>query len=201
MAKRVFIVRHGETDFNAEKRWQGFLPTPLNNRGQEQARFLANHLRIEPIERIISSDLKRAVETARPTANFLGLDILLDERLREINLGIFQGLTGEEIQAKFPEEWSSWRSDYMNYVIPEGESREMVKVRVYDAWQELVEKSDADTILFVSHGGTIRMLMRALLGEGDWMHADFTNTSITSLHKKGTEWLITDLATTPHLKP
>lgn len=199
MVNRVFIVRHGETDFNAEKRWQGFMPTPLNQVGQNQAKRLAQYLQNELIDMIISSDLRRAIETVQPTADSLGLDIKLDERLRELNLGIFQGLTGEEIQTKFPEEWTAWRTDYMTYTIPNGESRHMLQSRVYEAWLDLTENVQFNTLLLMTHGGTIRMLLQAVLGDGEWMYTDFSNTSITVLEKLDEHWTITQLATTAHL--
>lgn len=199
ITKRALIIRHGETDFNAEKRWQGWMPTPLNQNGRRQAMQLAHHLKHLPIDAIYSSDLPRAVETIQPTAQVLNVTIETDERFREIDLGDFQGLTAEQINAKYPEEWAAWRADFYHYVIPGGESRMIVGERAYAGWLEITKKTNAETILLMSHGGTIRMLLHRLLGDGEWMHADFKNTSITTLEEKNGVWYPTGIAQVPHL--
>jgi len=197
--KRALIVRHGETDFNAEKRWQGWMPTPLNEKGREQAALLAQYLNQEPIDVIFSSDLERAVETIQPTAAALKLPIKTDERFREIDLGVFQGLTAEQINYKYPLEWAAWRADYYHYVVPGGESRVMVGQRAYSGWLDITQNAKAQTLLLMSHGGTIRMLLHQILGEGEWMHADFSNTSITKLEAINGNWKLVSTAQTPHL--
>src|SRR6186997_3178407 len=100
--KRILLVRHGQTDWNAAGRWQGHEDIPLNATGLEQARALANHLRARPISAVYSSDLKRAQMTGAAIAEALGLALKTDPRWRELHLGVFQGLTTPEINAKYP---------------------------------------------------------------------------------------------------
>ena len=101
--ERVYLIRHGQTAWNVDGRWQGFEPVPLNSMGLAQARMLASSL-CAPISAIYTSDLQRAVQTAEALAHGRGLTPQTDIRLREFNLGIFQGLTNEEIHARYPQE-------------------------------------------------------------------------------------------------
>ena len=101
--KTVYLIRHGETDHNADGRAMGQMDIPLNARGHEQARQTAEFLRLYPIERIVSSDLGRASGTAQPLADALGLDVETDARLRELSFGILEGKTVAECEALQPE--------------------------------------------------------------------------------------------------
>lgn len=199
--KRVLIVRHGETDYNATRRYQGYLDIPLNTIGQEQAQKLGVYLKDGgwELDAIYSSDLKRAYGTAQEIATVLGMDVVNEVRLREINVGIFQGKTREEIQAQHPEEWAQWRTDD-GFVAPNGESRLQLRARAYEAWQEVTEQDDASTIMLVAHGGTIRQLMEQLIPADDLPQLYFVNTSLTILERNADDtWSITAMGTTPHL--
>ncbi|MBE0688577.1 MAG: histidine phosphatase family protein, partial [Anaerolineae bacterium] len=101
---RVHIIRHGETIWNHEKRWQGQLDTPLSERGVQQAKLLARYLQTRPITAIYTSDLQRAYVTGEIIADALGLRPQTDTRLREMNMGVLQGLTIGEIQARYAQE-------------------------------------------------------------------------------------------------
>ena len=198
--KRVLIVRHGETDYNATRRYQGYLDVPLNSVGQEQAQKLGIYLKDGgwKIDAIYSSDLKRAYGTAQEIANVLENDIVGEVRLREINVGIFQGLTREEIQAQHPDAWKQWREDD-DFVVPEGESRLQLRARAYEAWQEITEQ-DLSTVIMVSHGGTIRQLTEQLIASDDLPQLYFANTSLSILERNVDDtWSITSAGITPHL--
>lgn len=199
--ERVLLIRHAETDWNAQGRWQGHEPVPLSEKGRTQARKLAEHLSTRPIGSVYTSDLPRALETATALAEGLGVEPLHDKRLREWHLGIFQGLTRSEILEKYPTEFEENRRDYFDYVIPNGESRRQLQARAYEAWQQIVNDGVGPEVALVSHGGTLKMLLLRLF-ESDApalreIHID--NTSITTIERHGDYWRIVGLAATPHL--
>ena len=99
----ILLVRHGETDWNLERRWQGHIDRPLNDVGRAQARALADRLDSEPFAAVYSSDLARARETAEIVAAAHGLPVHLDPRLREADVGEWSGLTADEIERRYPE--------------------------------------------------------------------------------------------------
>lgn len=200
--ERIYIIRHGQTDWNADGRWQGQEDVPLNGEGLLQARHLAKFLAARPIRHIFSSDLRRAMQTAQPLADALNLRVETDRRLREIHVGIFQGLTGDEVAARYPLQYAAFNSDKLNYVVPEGESRKQLQTRAFAAWEELVATAQGPEIALVSHGGTIKLLMQRLF-ESE-AHAlgkvRFQNTSITTLERWAGWWRVVGLGATPHLE-
>src|ERR1044071_2137793 len=126
---QVIIVRHGETEWNLKLIRQGHLDSPLTPRGVAQAKALAERLLSERFSKLYSSDLGRAVQTAQTIADLTGHEIITDPRLRERHLGIFQGLSGDEIRASFPHEYHLHRTLGPTYVIPGGESVEQQVAR------------------------------------------------------------------------
>ena len=156
----LFLVRHGETDWNAAGRWQGQTDVPLNPRGREQAREVAGRLRSVGLAAIASSDLLRARTTAEIVASELGLAVShLDAALRERRFGCFEGLTREEVVARFPEAWARYLAD-PGPAPPGGESREELLARLLPAVASAATRLPGP-VLVVMHGGA----MRALLAE------------------------------------
>jgi probable phosphoglycerate mutase len=154
----ILLVRHGETDWNAERRVQGHSDTPLNETGRSQARALAEELADEGIDAVYSSDLLRAHETARIVARARGLEVTSIRDLRERHFGTWEGLTDDEIFARFPEARNgSWG---------DGESREEMAGRVLQALQRIAETHEGGRVLVVSHGGPLRAVL-AQCGDGD----------------------------------
>ena len=196
--QRVFIVRHGETDYNVEHRWQGHLDVPLNKNGLYQAQSLAKYLQNEPIDAIYSSDLKRAYDTAQAIADAKQMKVIAEARLREINLGVFQGLTNKQIQEAYPYEKMQW--DNNNKFSPaEGESRHQVQERVHQAWQEITNQTDINTIVLLSHGGTIRMLLARIFPDRT-ERVKLKNTSISIIERQIDKvWYSSALNITPHI--
>lgn len=194
--QRVFIVRHGETDYNVEHRWQGHLDIPLNRRGRQQAQLLANYLQNEVVDGIFASDLKRAYGTAQAIADLKGLPIIADARLREINVGIFQGMSNTQIQATYPEDKIQWDMNYQ-FAPHNGESRFAVQNRVYEAWQDATN-NELNAIILVSHGGTIRMLLEKLFPERT-ERLKLLNTSVSIIDRQANTWFPTELNITPHI--
>ena len=154
----ILFVRHGETNWNAERRVQGHSDTPLNETGRAQARALAEELADEGIDAVYSSDLLRAHETARIVVRGRGLEVTSIRDLRERHFGTWEGLTDDEIFARFPEARNgSWG---------DGESREEMAGRVLQALQRIAETHEGDRVLVVSHGGPLRAVL-AHCGDGD----------------------------------
>ena len=109
--ERVYLIRHGETDWNTNGRWQGLLPVDLNDTGRQQAQRLATALLHEEIEAIYTSDLSRAEETAHIVGDVLGIVPVTDARLRELDIGVFQGLTLDEIKQRYPQHYAAFMDE------------------------------------------------------------------------------------------
>jgi broad specificity phosphatase PhoE len=154
----LYLARHGETDWNAAGRWQGQTDIPLNPRGREQARDIA-----EGIASVASSDLLRARETADIVAAALGLEVgHVHADLRERRFGSFEGLTREEVAARFPAEWARYLAD-PGPAPPGGESRDGLLSRLLPAVRSAAERL-APALLVVMHGGAMRALLADHLG-------------------------------------
>lgn len=137
----LLFVRHGETDWNAQRRWQGHADVPLNDRGREQARELAESLGDERIDVIYTSDLSRARDTAEAVGARLGVGVVVDADLREIDVGPIEGLTADEAAA-----YEGWQ----------GEPKELHGERVLAAVGRIAERHPEGRVLVVTHGGSMR---------------------------------------------
>ncbi len=157
---QVIIVRHGQTEWNIANIRQGHLDSPLTEEGIAQAKALAQRLIREKFSALYSSDLGRAVQTAQIIAQATGHEIITDPRLRERHLGIFQGLVGDEIKEKYPEEYKLHRSLGPEYVIPGGESVRQQVARNIGYLNEIAAKHEGETILVITHGGVLSGLFR-----------------------------------------
>jgi broad specificity phosphatase PhoE len=146
----ILLARHGETDWNRAGRYQGHADEPLNDTGRGQARELAVRLRSEPITAVYSSDLRRASETAAIVGEALGLPVELDRRLREIDVGTWQGRTHVE------NDGSPW----------DGETHDDHRARVVAALLDIARDHPGEPVLVVAHGGTLRRVQESALGEG-----------------------------------
>ncbi|MBV7301447.1 histidine phosphatase family protein [Corynebacterium sp. TAE3-ERU2] len=166
MGRRLVLLRHGETEYNATARMQGQLDTKLSERGVIQARQAARYLSGLNFVRVVCSDLQRAHDTAREVATLLDVPLITDERLRETHLGEWQGKTHAEIDAATPGARARWRHD-VSWAPPGGETRLEVAARaraVVDEAMAEVEEWEDKSILCVAHGGTINALTGSLLG-------------------------------------
>jgi glucosyl-3-phosphoglycerate phosphatase len=165
--RRVILLRHGQTDYNVDGRMQGHLDSHLTPTGHEQAAVAAPVLAELAPDRLISSDLRRAVDTAELVGAACGLPVKYDPRLRETHLGRWQGYTVAEIDREYPGAIATWRSD-PGWAPPAGESRIAVVARARPVVDELdAELADSDdrseTVLLVAHGGLIAGLVTGLM--------------------------------------
>jgi broad specificity phosphatase PhoE len=199
--QKIHLVRHGQTDWNVSGRWQGQLPTGLNEQGHQQAQQLAQHMKAWPITRISSSDLPRAQETAQAVADGRDIAIELDARWREIDLGVFQGLMWQEIVAQHPTEFAAYETDFYDYMVPGGESRRQVQARALASLSAAVRCGEGE-IAFVSHGVTLRVALMGLLpDEAERIRmAEIGNVSITTLHRINGAWQLEQLAFIGHVE-
>ncbi len=161
---RVIFVRHGETSWNHSKRYQGHSDIPLNEKGLQQAKLVARRLKGESIRAVYSSDLTRAIQTAEAIASKHSLRPMILPELREVNFGLWEGLTYEEIMADWPEILSAIYSKSGASLIPEGESFDDVQKRTTIGLAKCIADHDDETIAIVSHGGTMRVLLCDALG-------------------------------------
>jgi probable phosphoglycerate mutase len=167
MRRLLYVARHGETDWNAQVRWQGHTDVPLNETGRAQARALAQALRPSgPLAGVVASDLSRAHETARIVAAELGLEVAyVDPGLRERAFGVFEGLTREECETLHAEAWGAWLESKQP---PRGgEAHEALTARVVAAVCRVAEQvaTEAAPALVVTHGAALRALVTATTGE------------------------------------
>ncbi|MBX7166200.1 MAG: histidine phosphatase family protein [Pirellulales bacterium] len=159
----LYLVRHGESVFNAEGRIQGQLDPPLSELGLRQATALAEAFTGQTIQAVFASPLARAWQTAEPICAALDVGAQADERLKEINAGIFQGLRWDEIQAAHPEAAARWRAQEPDFVVPQGESRRALMARAL-AVLEAIRETGLERVLVVAHGGVLTAGLKALLG-------------------------------------
>ncbi len=160
----LLLVRHGQTLWNSELRYQGQLDTELSPFGLAQATCLAARLRDEPIAAVYTSDLRRCLSTAETLAAPHCLPPVLLPALREAHYGDWQGLTYAEVRARFPEMVAARRHDAIGFTPPAGESLGATHARVLAAINAVAAKHPAATVLVVTHGGPLRMLVAGLLG-------------------------------------
>lgn len=168
MHTTLWLIRHGETGWNAERRFQGHHDVPLNELGRLQARQLARRLgaehRAAPFEALVSSDLGRAVETARAAAEVTGLSLSLRADLRERHFGVLSALTPEEMVVQQPEVWAQYRARLPSYVLPGGESLEQFTHRVVTGLLSLARAYPGQKVAVVVHGGVLDCVYRAAMG-------------------------------------
>ncbi|HEX5468411.1 MAG TPA: histidine phosphatase family protein [Gaiellaceae bacterium] len=158
----VYLARHGESDWNVERRWQGHADRPLTERGREQARALAERLEGVELEAVYASDLRRAWETAQQVAGARGLEVVQLPELREVHVGSWSGLTRDDCAARFPEAFERWCAGGSGW--DDGETYEEMAERVVAAIRALAAQHPEGTILVVSHGGPIRAVHAHALG-------------------------------------
>jgi broad specificity phosphatase PhoE len=161
----LYLVRHGETDWNRENRWQGHYDRPLSALGRSQAAAAARRLVGERLTQVYSSDLKRAWETAQIIAAACGLDARADHSLREVDVGNWAGLTRAEAKERFPEAYARRRAGGTGW--EGGETYEQMGARVSTFVTRLLDGSGgSERIALACHSGVIRVLVAHALGIG-----------------------------------
>ena len=180
--KNIYVIRHGETDWNKNSRFQGQTDVPLNSKGQEQAIALLPLMQGLQLESVFSSTLSRAYQTAEIATKDLQISVIKDDRLRETNIGMAEGLTLDEIIAQFGEEtlskWRSYDERLLDFRFPKGESKRQMMYRIRTVMLDISQNTNKNNIAIFAHG----MIMRAMtfvFGSGvPWDHHVFSNGSV-----------------------
>ncbi len=161
---KLFLTRHGQTDWNIAGRYQGQSDTPLNETGLRQAAQIAKRLSKETIHAIYCSDLSRAANTAQTIADFHSLEIKKDSRWRELSFGDWEGMTYQEMSAHSPELFEAWMKDPLTISTPNGENLAQLAKRVKAAFKEIKDGHKDQTVLVVAHSGSLQSLLAVTLG-------------------------------------
>ncbi|MGN6389669.1 MAG: histidine phosphatase family protein [Burkholderiaceae bacterium] len=201
----IILIRHGETDWNAERRLQGHLDVGLNRRGRRQAAAVAAALRDEPLDAIVSSDLQRARDTAEAIAAPHGLPVETVPALRERRFGAFEGLRYDEIRERYPDAYAIWQAREPDARPPtgqiEGETLREFHHRTTTALEALAARFAGRRIVVVAHGGVLDCIHRAATGLplSRAREAAMPNAGINRLRHDGARLALVGWADVAHL--
>lgn len=200
MVKRVIFIRPGETDWNRAGRWQGWVASPLNAHGRAQAAALSRFVRHIGVSALYTSDLRRALQTAAPLAEALGFAPIPDARLRERSVGLWQGLTLQEMRDWYPDDFAALLADREHFRIPGGESREDVRQRMREAFADIVAQDAGETIAILSHTAAIKLLLEDVLSGISGDSLEIGNTSATTIRLAEAGWVLVAADDLTHLE-
>ena len=197
----LILIRHGETLWNTQLRMQGSLDSDLTPKGETQIKALGEWMKEVPFDYLYCSDTPRAHKTAEAIRKFTGHDLNFDKRLREKNLGVFEGLTSEEARERYPENFQQFKTAGASYVIDQGESTQQLLERALDAIEEIRDRHPQKVAVAVTHGGVVRVLMKHVLGIPLDAPTQFLigNTGIFRLVWRD-KWIVAEMGSVPHLE-
>ena len=199
---RLLLIRHAQTEWNIQRRFQGYGDSPITEEGQEQLQRLKSRLAGLEFDVVYSSDLRRTIETSQMLS---GKQRVEEPRLRERGVGILEGLNLEQIMAEHAEEFRAFRSGDKDHQIEGGESLQIALNRAWTFLEEVPEKHPGAELAAVSHAGLIRLICKQILGLALDAPNFFQipNTSLTQLvfSPKDRSWSLECLADTTHLQP
>ncbi|MDI6799133.1 MAG: alpha-ribazole phosphatase [Actinomycetota bacterium] len=185
---RLYLVRHGETEWNAQGKYLGVTDIPLTLRGRSQALALGRYLEDKGVSAAYSSELKRAKETLKIATSALNINPSVLNGLNEINFGRWEGMTYEEIERSYGDLLSNWLLDVSRYEIPDGERWHDFKSRVSESFDRIIEENQEREVLVVTHGGVIKTIIGSILGMepvGFWkLRQDKGALNILEVHRK-----------------
>lgn len=202
MTTTLILIRHGETPYNRDKRYQGHKDTPLTRKGGRQTKEIASRLRNEPLDAIYSSDLKRTRYTAEVINGYHSLKINILPQLREVDFGDWEGKTHDEIQR----EWKGLLNERNNkpskIEIPGGESIKDLAKRVRTTVKKILSDHPDQRIAIITHGGPIRIILIDALGLGlnDWWKTITSNGGISIVKYQSDKARVILQNDTSHLK-
>ena len=203
----LILIRHGETDWNRELRFQGHVDVPLNATGHEQARRLAERLAAEKlaVDHLVCSDLIRTQETAAPSLQVLfpqlRIDTLTDRSLREQSFGIVDGKRVDDIKLEHADAWDRWLRFEADYGMPGGETNRQFHTRVMDAVRRIAQQYAGQKVMVVTHGGVLDMVWRTARGTGldGPRQSDIPNAGLNRVRVDGDAVEVLDWADVRHL--
>ena len=200
---KIILVRHGETEWNRERRMQGHSDTPLSDTGLAQAEALGRRLADSRFAALYSSDLSRAWHTAVVIAGRTGREVIADPRLRERRFGIFEGLTHEEMSTRYPEEFARFRSRDPDYAMPGGESARAFRARCLECLCEIAQRHHGGEAVVVTHGLVLDTLYRAAhdMAYDAPRGVPLLNGSLNVFSYAGGAWRVESWGDVGHLEP
>jgi len=160
----ILLIRHGQSAGNAEGRFGGHSATPLSDLGKQQARVTTKMLAKERISAIYSSDLLRAVDTAQPLAELLGIEVIKTEAFRERHVGVLEGLTFDEAKNQYPADYYALINRNLTHRITEGESYFQLLARTKQFFQQILKQHQGEKVAIFSHTGVICFLTLDIIG-------------------------------------
>ncbi len=180
----LIIVRHGQTEGNQKRIYQGWTDTQLNGNGLRQAERLALRLRKKELDSIYSSPLERAFTTASIVNKYHGLEIKAVQNIKEIHFGEWENMSQRQIEELYPDYMDKGRGGYKNFMAPGGESLDAAYSRINSWIKELIKNKEKGNVLIVSHAGAIRAMVSGLVGRGTEGHWNYviSNCSITTIN-------------------
>lgn len=199
---RLIVIRHGETEWNTQHRYQGQLDSPLTATGRKQAEAIGRRLAGFDFDRLVSSDLGRAVDTAKAIVRHHdGLPWDQDKALRERHFGILGGFTRAEAAEQYPREEEGYLHGGVDYRIPQGESLRDVYHRAARAFDSLAERYAGQTMCVVTHGGILGMFLRHAIGiPVEHTRAyKFVNAAFNEFSHEDCRWLLHTWGDATHL--
>lgn len=199
---RIFVVRHGRTAWNSQKRYQGQQDIPLDDVGRRQADALARRLSREPMTAVYSSDLERAMQTAQTIAKVHQIEPRPVASLRELAFGEFEGKTSEELERDLPVELESWRRNSMKTRPPGGETMLELDARVRSWFSATIGEHEDETVAIVAHGGPVRRLVALLLNLSldSYWRIRVDNAALTVFESGTSGYVMTALNDVCHLE-
>ena len=163
-AIRIYLIRHGQVAGHDQPRYNGQADVGLTDVGLEQYHALKERLAGKPISACYSSDLSRCAIGAKIICDRFDIEPVRRPELRELNIGVWEGLTWQEIAQRWPTEWQARLNDLVNYRVPQGENLLDVEARVMPVIAEIVERHKGQEILVVGHGGVNRIVLLSAIG-------------------------------------
>ncbi len=202
MTTTLILIRHGETPYNRDRRYQGHRDTPLTKKGKRQAKEIAIRLRNESLDAIYSSDLKRTRYTAEVMNDYYSLKINILPQLREIDFGDWEGKTHDEIQREWRRLLDEWEREPSKIKIPRGESIKDLAERIRSTIKKIVSNHPDQRVAIITHGGPIRIILMDALGLGadNWWETITSNGGISIIEYQSKKAKVLLQNDTSHLK-
>jgi len=198
----LWLIRHGETSWNAEGRVQGQTDVPLSEVGHAQARAVAALFAGRPIGALYSSDLQRVTQTAQPAAHALGLPIRVEPMLRERHYGMFETLTYAEVKLRYPEEYARFRAHDPEFEFRGGEGLRVFFERSVSCLAGIAARHGGEDVLVFTHGGVLDMAYRHAkrLGLASKRDFEIPNAALNRIAVAGADWNVLVWAERAHLE-
>lgn len=199
---KLYLIRHGQSEWNILSKVQGQKDANLTNIGREQARKLGKRLIDENIDIIFSSDLSRALETAEIISSMINKPVVESKEIQEINFGPWEGLTLAEIQKKYKEEYLIWMKKPDKFKLEGTETLDNLKNRVMKYVEKVLIENKDKNIAIVSHNATLKIIILNLLGMGNafYKNISLNNVSLSIIECRQYNNVLTLLNDTSHLK-